>query len=134
MSASLHTQTRQPNISIQVLNDSLTSVPSNLEHGLVILTESFSPLRYMSSTTSLVEVQSRSDAISHAIPDTVYLTCTNNQFWPVPTWLNMATATKVDVIAKRQCLVENSISWWSKVDDDVRLPLVWLPGLQIPII
>ena len=52
MSVSLCTQTRQPNLSVQVLNIrvnflnvSLTSVHSNLEHGLAILTESFSPLR-----------------------------------------------------------------------------------------
>ena len=51
----------------------------NLEYGLAILTESFSPLRSV-YTTSLVEVQSRSDVKSHAIPDTVYLTCTRNQF------------------------------------------------------
>ena len=48
--------------------------------------------------------------------------------------IKLATATKVDAIAKCQCLVKNSISWWPKVDDDVRLPLGWLPGLEIPII
>ena len=42
-----------------------TSVHSNLEHGLAILTALVhSDLSY---TTSLVEVQSRSDTISHAI-------------------------------------------------------------------
>ena len=55
MSVSLCTQTRWPNLTIQVLNtrvcfldiwyNSCTSVHSNLEHGLAILTESFSPLR-----------------------------------------------------------------------------------------
>ena len=55
MSVSLHTQTRFHCLIIQVLNTrvwflniwytSLTSVHSNLEHGLAILTESFSPLR-----------------------------------------------------------------------------------------
>ena len=43
------------------INTSLTSVHSNLEHGLAILTESFS------LTQPLVEVQSRSDVASHAI-------------------------------------------------------------------
>ena len=55
MSASLHTQTVLHCLIIQVLNTrvwfiniryiSLTSVHSNLEHGLAILTESFSPLK-----------------------------------------------------------------------------------------
>ena len=52
MSVSLRTQTRQPNLSVQVLNTranfltvSVTSVCSNLERGLAILTESFSLLR-----------------------------------------------------------------------------------------
>ena len=52
MSVSLCTQTVLRCLIIQVLNTrvnfpnvSLTSVHSNLEHGLAILTESFSPLR-----------------------------------------------------------------------------------------
>ena len=55
MSASLHIQTGLHCLIIQVItqeSDSqifdtipFTSVHSNLEHGLVILTESFSPLR-----------------------------------------------------------------------------------------
>ena len=52
LSASLCTKTRWPNLTNQVLNTksllpsvSLTSVHSNLEPGLVILTESFSLLR-----------------------------------------------------------------------------------------
>ena len=43
-----------------------TSVLSNLEHGLAILTALVHSDQ--SYTTSLVEVQSRSDTISHAIP------------------------------------------------------------------
>ena len=43
-----------------------TSVHSNLEHGLAILTALV--CSDVSYTTSLVEVQSRSDTISHAIP------------------------------------------------------------------
>ena len=45
-----------------------TSVHSNLEHGLAILIERALVQSDLSYTTSLVEVQSRSDAISHAIP------------------------------------------------------------------
>ena len=52
MSASLHTQTGLHCLTIQVLhtwvwflNASFTSVHSNLEYGLALLTESFSPLR-----------------------------------------------------------------------------------------
>ena len=53
-----------------------TSVHSNLEHGLAILTESFSPLR-SAYTTSLIEVQSRSDAVK---PSYSYLvTCTTTR-------------------------------------------------------
>ena len=69
MSASLHTQTRLPNLTIQVLNTrvhsidiwytSLTSVHNNLEHGLVNVTESFSPLN-LRYTTSFVKVRIRS--------------------------------------------------------------------------
>ena len=51
MSASLHTQTGLHCLILQVLNTKslllnvpLTSVRNNLEHGLVTLTESFSPL------------------------------------------------------------------------------------------
>ena len=62
MSASLCTQTGLHCLIIQVLNTrvwflniqytSLTSVHSNLEHGLAILTESFSPLRSVSHNLS----------------------------------------------------------------------------------
>ena len=71
MSVSLHTQTVLHCLIIQVLNiksllpniwyTSFTSAHSNLEHGLAILTESFSPYSDLFYTTSLVEVQSRSD-------------------------------------------------------------------------
>ena len=105
MSASLHTQTVLHCLIIQVLHTrvcfcniqytSLTSVHSNLEHGLVILTESFSPLRSVlhnhdvsstsqynlehrlaimsnklsllsNSTSALLEFQIWSDTTSHA--------------------------------------------------------------------
>ena len=46
----------------------------NLEHGLAIITESFSPLN-LNYATSLVKVQARSDMTNHAIPDTDELTC-----------------------------------------------------------
>ena len=79
MSVSLCTQTVLCCLIIQVLNIkshflhvSLTSVHSNLEHGLAILKESFSPLRSVLHNL-LVEVQSRSDAVNHAIP---ILSCT----------------------------------------------------------
>ena len=68
--------------TIQVLNtrvffidtwcSSLTSVHYNLEHGLAILTENFSPLN-LNYTTSLVKVGIRSHLTSHVIHDTVYL-------------------------------------------------------------
>ena len=57
----------------------MTSVQNNLEHGLAIVTESFSSLN-LNYTTSLVKVQTRSDATSHPIPDTVYLQCALNLF------------------------------------------------------
>ena len=57
-----------------------TSVHSNLEHGLAILTQRALVHSDLSYTTSLVEVQSRSDATSYAIPDTVYLACVRKQF------------------------------------------------------
>ena len=93
MSVSLYTQTGWPNLTIQVLNTkvwflniwytSLTSVYGNLEHALAILTESFSPLK-SEYTASLVEIQIRSNMTSHAIPDTVYLSCAVN--WAKPVW------------------------------------------------
>ena len=53
----------------------LTSVHynlENLERGLAILIEGFSPL-ILNYTTSFVKVQIRGDVPSHTIPDTVYL-------------------------------------------------------------
>ena len=58
ISASLHTQTGLHCSTIQVLNTrdtSLTLVHYNLEHGLAIITESFSPLN-LNHTTSFVKV------------------------------------------------------------------------------
>ena len=89
MSTSLCTQTGLHNLTIQVLNTrvwyldiwytSLTSVHYILEHGLPIVTESFSTLNLI-YTTTFVKVQIRSDMPSHAIPDTVYLPCALNWF------------------------------------------------------
>ena len=59
------------------IHSNLITVHYNLEYGLAIVTESFSPLD-LNYTTSFVEVQTRSDVTSHAIPDTVYLACTLN--------------------------------------------------------
>ena len=77
ISVSLHTQTGLCHLTIQALHPrvwfldiwytSLTSVHYNLEYGLAIVTESFSPLD-LDYTTSLVKVQIRSDRTSHAIP------------------------------------------------------------------
>ena len=64
LSASLRTQTGLHCLTIQVLNIKSTSVHSNLEHGLAILTV-HSDLSY---TTSLVEVQSRSDTVKPLYP------------------------------------------------------------------
>ena len=90
-----------------------TSVHSNLECGLAILTESFSLLRSVLHNLSCWSPKQK--------------WCDNPCYsWyclldmcekPVQTsspLIKLATGTKVDVIAKRQCLVENSISWWSK--------------------
>ena len=88
-SASLCSQTGLHCLIIQVLNTrvcfidiwcaSLTSVHYNLEHGLAIVTESFSPLD-LDNTTSLIKVWIRSDMTSHAIPDIIYLPCTLKWF------------------------------------------------------
>ena len=77
MSVSLGTQTGLHCLTIQVLNTrvcfmdiwctSLTSVHYNLEHGLAIVTESFSPLD-LDYKTSFVKVKTRSDVTNHAIP------------------------------------------------------------------
>ena len=88
-SVSLGTQTGLCYLAIQVINTRvyfhkfwytfLTSVYYNLEHGLAIVTESFSPLN-LDYITSIVEVWARSGAISHTIPSTVYLPCALNWF------------------------------------------------------
>ena len=54
-----------------------------LEHGLVSVIESFSPLN-QDYTTSFVKVRNRSDMTSHAMPDTVYLPGALN--WPKFVW------------------------------------------------
>ena len=92
-SASLCIQTGLPILTIQVLNTkvcfidiwyiSLTSVHYNLEHGLVIVTKSFSPLN-LDYTVSFLKVQIRSDATSYTIPNTVYLSCALN--WAKLVW------------------------------------------------
>ena len=82
MSVSLCTRTGLHHLTIQVLNarvcyTSLTSVHNHLEHGLVNVTESFSPLD-LNYTTAFVKAQTKIDVTSHVIPDTVYLPCTLN--------------------------------------------------------
>ena len=84
MSASLHTQTVLPNLTSQISNTqvwflelwytSFTSVHYNLEYGLVIVTESFSPVN-LDHTTSFLKVWIRSDMTSHAIPNTIFAMC-----------------------------------------------------------
>ena len=93
MSESLCTQTGLHCLTIQVLNTrvyfiyiwctSLTSIHNNLDHGLTIVTKSFSSLD-LDYTTSFVKIQTRSDAISHTILDNVYLSCTLN--WSKLVW------------------------------------------------
>ena len=108
MSVSLHTQTGLHCLTIQVLNTrvcfidiwytSLTSVHYNLEHGLVNVTESFSPLN-LNYTASLVKVQIRSDTKSHAISNTTHLSCTTtskNQFELVTACLNHVLSMRKD--------------------------------------
>ena len=94
MSVSLHTQTGSPSLTIQIINTrvcfisiwcaSLTSVHYNLEHGLVTVVESISPLN-LDDITSFFKDWTRSDTTSHTIPDTIHLPCTLN-------WLELATA------------------------------------------
>ena len=82
MSASLHTETGLPNLTIQILNTRVhfidirytpfTSVHYNLEHGLAIVTGDFSPLN-LNYTNSFVKVQIRSDAPSHAISCNIFV-------------------------------------------------------------
>ena len=116
MSVSLHTQVGLHCLTIQVLNTrvsfidiwytSLTSVCYNLEHGLAIITESFSPLN-LDYTTSFVKVQTRSHVVSHTIPDIFYLPCTLN-------WFELAWT-----------------GWLSKVDADVMHQAL---GLERPMV
>ena len=74
ISVSLHTRTVLSCLIIQVLNTrvwflnvSLTSVHSNLEHRLAILTESFSPLRSVSHNLSCWSLKHKC-TLSYAIP------------------------------------------------------------------
>ena len=123
MSASLCTQTRFNCLTIQVLNTRacfidiwytfLTFVQYILEYGLAIVIESFSPLN-LDYTTSFVKVWTRSDMISHAIPDTVYLPCTLNWFELV--WTGHSQLSRC---------------WWFKVDADV---MHWAQGLESPMV
>ena len=103
-----------------------TSVHSNLECGLAILTESFSLLRsVLHSLSCWSPKQNWCDKPCYS-----WYCLLDMCEKPVRTsslLIKLATATKV-------CLVENSISWWSKVNDDVRLLFVWAPGLEIPVI
>ena len=95
-------------ITIQVLNTRVcfldiwyapfTSVYYNLEHGVAIITESFSPLN-LNYTTSFVKVWIRSDMTSHAIPDTVHFSCITagkNQFELITASLNHVLSTWKD--------------------------------------
>ena len=52
--------------------------PGSAPDWLITVTESFSQLN-LDYTTSLVKIQIRSEATSHAIPDTVYLSCATCQ-------------------------------------------------------
>ena len=93
-SASLHIQTGLHCLIIHVLNTracfrdiwctSLSSVHCNLECGLAIVTESFSPLDLV-HITLFVKVPIRSEVTNHAIPDNIYLSCALN-------WFELATA------------------------------------------
>ena len=108
MSVSLCTQTGLHCLTIQILNTrgcfidisytSLTSVHYNLEHGLAIVTEIFSPLN-LNHTTSFVKVWIKSDVTIHVIPDTVHLlytTSSKNQFELVTASLNHVLSTWKD--------------------------------------
>ena len=115
MSVSLHTKTGLCHLTFQVLNirvsflkilyTSFTSVHSNLVHGLAILQRALvhSNLNY---TTSLVEVQSRSDAAKPRYPwYCLFVMCTKLN----PTGLNWFQPTWTAGVKCAKCLVENSI-------------------------
>ena len=111
MSVSLCTPTESPFLTFQVLNTSVcfidnwctsvTSVHNNLEYGLAIVTESFSPVN-LDYTTSFVQVSTRSDMTDYAIPNHVYLPCTLSWFQLV--WSSHRQLSRW---------------WWCKVNADV---------------
>ena len=96
MSVSLRTQIRQPNLSVQILNTrvnflnvSLTSVYSNLEHGLAILTESFSPLRSVLHNLSCLKSKAEVPWQATRFP---FISCTLKLDQTDSHWLEPATA------------------------------------------
>ena len=90
-----------------------TSVCSNLEHGLAILTESFSPLRSVLHNLSCWSPKQKCMQ-SYAIP---FYTCTLKLDWTDLNWF-WASHSHYDWrdYKRAKCLVENSI-----VDADVIL-------------
>ena len=135
MSASLRTQTGLHYLTIQVLNTkvcfidiwytSLTSVHYNLEHRLVNITKSFSPLN-LNYTTSLVKVWIRSDAKSHAISD-LFQACFMSYGYPnfevFETWSNMYIITVTVVTSKCEMSSSRFFITWT-VTSVTLLPLL----------
>ena len=112
MSVSLHTQTVLHCLIIQVLytrvwflnvqHTSLISVHTNLEHGLAILTESFSPLKLVLHNLSCWSPKQKWRDKPHYSYFVIHATTRLIWFELVPTSLN-------SVVKCTKCLVENSI-------------------------
>ena len=97
-----------------------TSVHSNLEHRLAILTESFSPLRSVLHNLSCWSPKQKWCDKPHYswyslldMREKAVLTSSH--------LIKLATATKVDVIAKQQMPSGKFHCWWSKVEADAIL-------------
>ena len=119
-SASLRTQTGLRHLILQVLNIKslfpnclntipFTSVCKNLECGLVILTESFSPLESELHNLPCWSPKQKC-APSYMIPFyTMYTTTRSSWFDLVPACLNKLQPLRLTRLQSAKCLVENSI-------------------------
>ena len=89
---------------------SFTSVQSNLEHGLVILTESFSLLRSVLHNLSCWSPMQKC-ALREAIPIYIMYTATRSSWFDlVSTCLNWLQSLRLMQLQSTKCLVENSIA------------------------
>ena len=132
LSVSLRTWTVLPCLIIQVLNiksllpkysihfSFITSVHSNLEHGLAILTESFSPLRSVLHSLSCWSPKQKWCDKPHYSWYCLLDMCEK----PVLTsfcLIKLPTTTKVDAIRKHQMPSGKFHCWWSKAKADAIL-------------